>query len=287
MYFLQSLLPRFNFIMPCPLLQTRGAQRHGVQIAVVSASLSSWNFSFFPEWVLSMVHSSSHDCSSMVFSWAAASFRAYSSPAAWGPLWAAVWVYALARFSPWAAAEYLLWHLEHIFSDLGVYNIVSQTVFLTELSVAQQFLHFLIFISTDGPPTWLTGSAVLCNGSTGSGWNHLCPARSLLMQTRSAVPSKQDFAIYTQYQGYLLSTPNTCIYQATAMECSEQNRQTGQGTVVKMWLVSLCRQGMQEVHKADQFLLIWEWHSVTAVCAGMALFLACRCTTRGSTLDLS
>lgn len=285
MYFLQSLLPRFNFIMLSPPNQ-RSTEAWGTDSCCLCFCFFMKLFFLsrvgplhgpqFFTWLLQ--HGFFMSCSFLQSIFISCSMRSPMGCSV-GICFSTVFSMGCSRISALASGAHLLWSwcLQHSFSNclphwalccIAIFTLFNFYFYRWATNLADRLSCTLQWIR------WISLEPSV-SSTVSSHADQVCSS----LEAR--------LAIYTQYQGYLLSTPNTCIYQATAMECSEQNRHTGQGTVVKMWLVSLCRQGMQEVHKADKFLLIWEWHSVTAVCAGMALFLVCRCTTRGSTLDLS
>ena len=57
---------------------------------------------------------------------------------------------------------------------------------LTPPSVMWHFLPFLKYVFPEMPPSWVSGSAVLCGGSVGGGWSLLCLPGPLLTDTTPA-----------------------------------------------------------------------------------------------------
>lgn len=177
--------------------------------------------------------------------------RAYSSFAAWGPLQAAVWLCSLAWSSPWAVAECLLWCLEYFLLFL-----------LWSWCLQHSFSNFLPHSAL-----WCTAFFTLFNLYFYRWPTSLADRLSCTLQwihwiwrepSASSMASSHADQVCSSLKTRLCYLHLIELHILSNQECSEQNRRTVHGTVVRMWLVSLCRQGMQEGYMADQFLLIWE-----------------------------
>lgn len=131
---------------------------------------------------------------------AAVSFRKHLIDPPCGP---PQWTFAPAWCFPWAAGQFLLWHLEEhlpsLFSDLGAYKAVPHTFFSLLTHCTCSILPFLKHIFPKVRPLWLRGSAMSHGGSAGAGWDRPCPARAATVAPHSG-PCAQGKEVSASYK---------------------------------------------------------------------------------------